>query len=114
MGTSHNTSAVVQPSCDESCAGVHVFDPLIGAVRHRGDPHQLRGQRYNLARAIFRAADPRWCRVGDELHRHRRLVLTHLYPVFGEVDPGATAAAAFGRSVQTANDGDRFQIGTRT
>lgn len=41
----------------------------------------------------------------------RRLVLTHFYPVFGEVDPAATAAERFDGEVVAAQDGDRFRIG---
>ena len=41
----------------------------------------------------------------------RRLVLTHFYPVFGEVDPAGAAAASFGSTVTAARDGDRFSIG---
>jgi ribonuclease BN (tRNA processing enzyme) len=41
----------------------------------------------------------------------RRLVLTHFYPVFGEVDPAEAAATYFGGEVTAARDGDRFPIG---
>ncbi len=41
-----------------------------------------------------------------------RLVLTHVYPVFGDADPAALAAAAFEGPVVLANDGDRFTLET--
>jgi ribonuclease BN (tRNA processing enzyme) len=39
------------------------------------------------------------------------LVLTHFYPVFGDTDPGATAAEQFSGEVIVAQDGSRFTIG---
>ena len=43
--------------------------------------------------------------------RARRLVLTHFYPVFGDADPAALAAASFDGDVVAARDGDRFPVG---
>lgn len=40
-----------------------------------------------------------------------RLVLTHFYPVFGEVDAAAQAASVFGGSVVAARDGEQFTVG---
>ena len=40
----------------------------------------------------------------------RRLVLTHLYPVYGDIDAAAEAAAEFDGEVAVAADGDRFTI----
>lgn len=45
--------------------------------------------------------------------RARRLVLTHLYPVYGASNPASAAAAAFGGDVRVARDGDRFVIEER-
>lgn len=39
-----------------------------------------------------------------------RLVLTHVYPVFGDRDPATLAAGEFDGMVVTARDGDRFAI----
>jgi ribonuclease BN (tRNA processing enzyme) len=43
--------------------------------------------------------------------RARRLVLTHFYPLFGDADPAALAAASFDGDVVAARDGDRFSVG---
>ena len=40
----------------------------------------------------------------------KRLVLTHFYPVFDEVDPVAVAARAFEGEITAARDGDRFTV----
>jgi ribonuclease BN (tRNA processing enzyme) len=40
----------------------------------------------------------------------RRLVLTHFYPVFGDVDPAALAAVHYAGDVTAARDGDRFSL----
>lgn len=40
----------------------------------------------------------------------RRLVLTHLYPVFGDTDPVAETAQVYDGDVVVARDGDRFTI----
>jgi ribonuclease BN (tRNA processing enzyme) len=39
-----------------------------------------------------------------------RLVLTHFYPVFGDVDPAAVARRFYSGTVRAASDGDRFEI----
>lgn len=44
--------------------------------------------------------------------RAGRLVLTHFYPVFGDVDPAALAAREYDGEVVAAQDGDRFTVGT--
>jgi ribonuclease BN (tRNA processing enzyme) len=43
--------------------------------------------------------------------RAGRLVLTHFYPVFGEVDPAAEAANVFDGPVVAAHDGQQFTVG---
>lgn len=43
--------------------------------------------------------------------RAHELVLTHVYPVFGDSDPADAAALAFGGPVRVARDGERFHIG---
>ncbi len=40
----------------------------------------------------------------------RKLVLTHFYPVFGDLDPAAVAGAVFRGPTTAARDGDRFDI----
>ncbi|NIM48432.1 MAG: MBL fold metallo-hydrolase [Gemmatimonadales bacterium] len=41
----------------------------------------------------------------------RHLVLTHFYPVFGDIDPAAVAAREFDGEIVAARDGDRFSVG---
>ena len=43
----------------------------------------------------------------------RELVLTHMYPIFGNTDPIAGVSARFAGKTSTARDGDRFEITTR-
>jgi ribonuclease BN (tRNA processing enzyme) len=43
--------------------------------------------------------------------RARKLVLTHFYPLFDDVDPAAVASQAYGAPVDLAFDGARFQVG---
>jgi ribonuclease BN (tRNA processing enzyme) len=43
----------------------------------------------------------------------KRLVLTHIYPLFGDRDPATLVAGEFEGTVVTARDGDRFTV-TRT
>jgi len=40
-----------------------------------------------------------------------RLVLTHFYPVFGDIDPVAVAGGEFQGDIVAASDGDRFTVG---
>ncbi|MDH3459143.1 MAG: ribonuclease Z [Gemmatimonadota bacterium] len=40
----------------------------------------------------------------------KRLVLTHVYPVFGSLDPATLVAGEFEGTVETARDGDRFTV----
>ena len=41
----------------------------------------------------------------------KKLVLTHFYPLFEDIDPAAVASQAFGAPVEVAFDGARFHIG---
>lgn len=62
-------------------------------------------------RAIDVHLTPRLAGELGRAARARKLVLTHFYPLFEDIDPAAVASQAFGAPVDIAFDGAKFHIG---
>ena len=115
----------------DSCKTPHTDESLAYAIRH-GDSHLVytgdTGESAELAawasdcdlllcecslpesRAVPLHLTPRQAGALARDARAHRLVLTHLYPVFGEIDPAAVARHEFSGEIVVARDGDRFII----
>jgi len=115
----------------ECCKTPHTDESMAYAVRHAGRRLVYTGDTGESAKLAGWATDcdlllcecslpedravplhltPRQAGTLAREGRVRRLVLTHMYPVFGTTDPVAVASQEFSGEITMARDGDRFTI----
>ena len=115
----------------ECCKTPHTDESIAYAVRHAGQRLVYTGDTGESAelaawaegcdlllcecslpesRAVPLHLTPRQAGALAREGRARRLVLTHMYPVFGTTDPVAVASREFSGEIIAARDGDRFTI----